>query len=168
TQPAFMRSAFTLIELLVVIAIIAILIALLVPAVQKVRESASRTQCANNLKQIVLAAHNFNDALRFLPPSRVGQNSNTTTQYGTWALYMLPYLEQQNLFNLWDITQTYANQPNANAYTTPVPVFLCPTRRAFMLSKTPDPMPGVVGDYAGCGGDRLSYSGLLDSKGDGA
>src|SRR5258705_6968941 len=95
----FLRAkAFTLIELLVVIAIIAILIGLLVPAVQKVREAAARTQCANNLHQMGLAIHMYNDANRALPPSRVGP------QHATWFVVILPYIEQDNLYKQWDLT----------------------------------------------------------------
>ena len=80
------RRGFTLIELLVVIAIIAVLLALLVPAVQKVRESANRTECANNLRQLGLAVHNFHSDRNFLPPSHIGDT------WASWAVLLLPYL----------------------------------------------------------------------------
>src|SRR5215468_4740029 len=97
--------AFTLIELLVVIAIIAVLIGLLVPAVQKVREAASRMQCANNLKQFGLAMHNHHDIKRAFPPAYVNKggsyvNSGFPLTHG-WAPFILPYIEQQPLFNLY-------------------------------------------------------------------
>jgi len=140
---------FTLIELLVVIAIIAILIALLVPAVQKVREAAARTQCANNLKQMALACHNFHDAQKCLPTSR-RDNSYT------WLVEILPYMEQQAAYNDWKLTSSFQSQTQV-ARETLVPAYFCPTRRPPMLTKAPGDPPddtttgqqmGALADYA--------------------
>src|SRR5262249_52792807 len=98
------RRGFTLVELLVVIAIIAVLIGLLLPAVQKVREAANRTQCLNNLKQIALAAQNYHDARRKFPTGAhlpVDVRGRPTEGTTLWV-ELLPYFEQDNLYKQWD------------------------------------------------------------------
>ncbi|HEY1381462.1 MAG TPA: DUF1559 domain-containing protein [Gemmataceae bacterium] len=158
-------SAFTLIELLVVIAIIAILIGLLLPAVQKVREAAARSSCQNNLKQIGLAAHNYASANRdLLPPGYLGTYPNlaqtlTATPgqgQGQWVgvmVYLLPYMEQSSVFSLMmsGVPQNYLKPDylgdpwytltsTFNASTAKIKNFLCP-------SDSPDASTGVIGVF---------------------
>ncbi len=141
--------AFTLIELLVVIAIIAILIALLVPAIQKVREAAARTQCANNLRQIALGMHNYHDAFKTLPPG-VSFASPYWGQ-GSWQACILPYIEQEAVWKLYvdygvPGGKNYYDPANiAGATGKQIPTLLCP-------SDTPPNTQGWPG-----GGSSVTY-----------
>ena len=127
------RGAYTLIELLVVIAIIAVLIGLLVPAVQQVRESAARAQCTNNLKQIALAVHSYHGVYKRMPPyfgiapavSGCGQYPwcNRRAPYGGWFVHLLPYVEQNTVYNLvaQDCQKSGWNEPHCDKYNPSSP-----------------------------------------------
>jgi prepilin-type N-terminal cleavage/methylation domain-containing protein len=119
-----LRRAFTLIELLVVIAIIAILIALLLPAIQKVREAAARTQCASNMKQLGVAVHSANDLYKRLPPinNTYPGPLSTSGAYGTVVFHLLPFMEQQNIYKCNSHSSTFTTTANYK-----IGVLLCPS-----------------------------------------
>lgn len=122
------RGAFTLIELLVVIAIIAVLIGLLVPAVQKVREAANRMQCANNLKQLGLACQSHHDSKGTFPPGGITEGYCCATQSKTnWAIEILPFIEMDSLYKRYD--QNSFNEAAANQFVReqPVKTYTCPS-----------------------------------------
>jgi prepilin-type N-terminal cleavage/methylation domain-containing protein len=145
-----LRSGFTLIELLVVIAIIAILIGLLVPAVQKVREAAARTQCLNNMKQVALGLHGYHDTFKKLPPavmmdSSVSNPATVNTNFGpNWLVMLLPHIEQGNLYkNAAQSVKNYMNNGDStwrSVASTSIPLLICPS----------DPASGTA--FSGAGG----------------
>jgi prepilin-type N-terminal cleavage/methylation domain-containing protein/prepilin-type processing-associated H-X9-DG protein len=148
-------AAFTLIELLVVIAIIGVLIALLLPAVQKVREAANTIACKNNLKQISLACANYENAYQKFPPGSVYETRTTilgthTDYFDTWAITLLPFLEQDNLYKLYDPTLPNAvpdaTSPNmATLRKTYVKVYRCPSDPNDFSPALPESGPGGNG-----------------------
>ncbi|WP_339730432.1 DUF1559 domain-containing protein, partial [uncultured Gimesia sp.] len=165
------RSGFTLIELLVVISIIAILIALLLPAVQQAREAARRSTCKNNLKQIGLAMHNYNDAHSTFPPGGLGNDLWSTEDFASnrigWPQMILPFLDQAPLYNQ---ISPYINTTNSGGKlmpwkgwpgtTSPLPMLMCPS----------DPGSGKVALYPGLGfqGNYLACAGSTTFTADAA
>lgn len=146
------RNAFTLVELLVVIAIIGILVGLLLPAVQAAREAARRMSCTNNLKQIGLAIHNYESSHRALPPRRafkIGDGHD----HG-WGSYLLPYIEQSSIQDIYDDTRDFYAAENQEAIDNRIELFVCPSTpgqsRTVDLAHWrdgPTGSTGAVGDY---------------------
>src|SRR6516162_8512755 len=157
------QSGFTLIELLVVIAIIGVLISLLLPAVQKVREAANRMSCSYNLKQIGLGVHHYHDSFRSLPPDRIAHG------WPTWAVLILPQVEEDNIYRLWNLQENYYRQPNtSDPCTHNLKIFFCPSRRPapaiYSVNEVLDgqgPRPGGLSDYANCGGHNGATGAMM-------
>jgi prepilin-type N-terminal cleavage/methylation domain-containing protein len=161
---------FTLIELLVVIAIIAILIGLLVPAVQQVREAANRTQCGNNLKQIGLALHNYHGVYKRFPSGYLCQpqaNPNYTAPGWGWAAQLLPYLEQGNLYRQINFNLPVEDPSHRGIRTTVLPLFVCPSDSGTgvytVTSDANTPLADVAtNSYAACHGTGPDIEEELD------
>jgi prepilin-type N-terminal cleavage/methylation domain-containing protein/prepilin-type processing-associated H-X9-DG protein len=183
SSPRRQSSAFTLIELLVVIAIIAVLIGLLLPAVQKVREAASRSKCTNNLKQIVLGLHNYHSANGSFPPGYAGFNSEKlfpkqNNQPWAWSVWVLPYIEQQALYsqlNPGTVTMKTVANTNLALLQTPIPTYQCPSdnppssfplnnNRPFTQLVTGKTVFLSISNYPGCFGGAAEWDGLFNQQ----
>lgn len=157
------KSGFTLIELLVVIAIIGILMSITLPAVQMVRESARRTQCLNNLRQVGIAIQNYHSSRKQIPPSRAADH------FLTWPVYLLPYVEGNTIYLKMDVKYPYAVQ-DADAVQLIPDIFMCPTRRTageLSNSETGGLQIGVVADFAGNAGTPEFFNSETDWPGAG-
>jgi prepilin-type N-terminal cleavage/methylation domain-containing protein/prepilin-type processing-associated H-X9-DG protein len=160
------REGFTLIELLVVIAIIAVLIGLLLPAVQRVRESASRIKCKNNLKQIGLALHSYHDANGGFPPGYQGAVAGDGSDLGPgwgWAAYLLPYVEQDVLYKSIRFDLQMSDPANAAARTAFLSVYACPSEPAVGTFTVVDGSGNPVCDVAH--GSYTAMNGVLGVSG---
>lgn len=171
-------TGFTLVELLVVIAIVGILVGMLMPAVQQVREAARRADCMNRMRQIALATHSFHDSFSALPPARLFPAFDGAPPYHrgwdepSWFVRILPFIEQQNFYDQWDLSASYQAHP-PEVTSRVVQTYICPTRRSVaeansgggtedVLITLPcgcggwfqvDVVGGATGDYAGNHGD---------------
>lgn len=151
------RDGFTLIELLVVIAIIAVLIGLLLPAVQQARSAARMSQCSNNLRQLAIGLHNFHDAHQRLPPARLvlyrreavvnNRGGEPGLDEPSWLAHLLPYVEQNNLAQQWNLYEPY-DRHSLQARSHVVPTYICPERRSASRAVTQDLTKEIV---AACG-----------------
>lgn len=179
TSKLLSRRGFTLVELLVVIAIIGVLVALLLPAVQAARESARRMSCSNNVKQIVIAAHNFHDTKGYFPPGALRSGADASTsevskKFGvttnnvnhSWAIFVLPFMEQSNLYDRYDFNSNWAAAVNHPVVGTPLKGLTCPSTPGGserFYTKTVDgvSVTAAAGDYAPNNG----YSSSLEGAG---
>lgn len=178
---AVSRRGFTLIELLVVIAIIAILVALLLPAVQNAREAARRSQCQNNLKQIGIALHNYHETNNCFPPGWLGITGNQPDVNGLngwgWASKLLHRMDQQPLYHAIDFKVSVTNAVNAEHILRPLPVFRCPSDSSGDTWELSDSMGTPIATFAAANyvgnfgpdglDDCLSFTSGMTCQGDG-
>jgi len=157
SPPGRRRDGFTIVELLVVMAVMALLMGLLLPAIQQVREAANRASCGNNLHQIAIAMHLYNNDKGHLPPRCVLDNG------ATWAVLIFPYMEQDPLFGHWDLSRSYYDQSDVVRQAF-LKNYFCPSRRTaegsgYSISGDQQwlsgnnygaNVPGALSDYAAC------------------
>jgi prepilin-type processing-associated H-X9-DG protein len=148
------RSAFTLIELLVVIAIVMLLLALMLPAIQRVRGAADALRCKSNLRQIGIACHHYHNDNRRFPPGGIEWRppGNTTRRQLAWSAFLLPYLEQDNLNKQINFNQPFDHPVNAPAAALVVQIYLCPSSRR----ESPKVQGRGACDYGGIYGERIT------------
>jgi prepilin-type N-terminal cleavage/methylation domain-containing protein/prepilin-type processing-associated H-X9-DG protein len=168
-----LRNGFTLVEVLVVIAIVAILAALAIPAVQAARESSRQMQCAGNLKQIGLALHGYHVALGAFPPGNINYNAGRcpggeeptvsySTQHGNWMIAILPYLEQEALFERYDVRYKNESPENRFVRETPLSTYLCPSDRTGEILAVPATGPAAKAGAKYARGSYRAVSGRSD------
>jgi prepilin-type N-terminal cleavage/methylation domain-containing protein/prepilin-type processing-associated H-X9-DG protein len=151
--PKSNRQGFTLVELLVVIAIIGILVAILLPAVQAARESSRRTTCLNNLRQIGVGLHHYHDSHKTFPPGGIEPRPwNRNGRQLAWSAFLLPYLEQVQVYEKIDFGKAYDHEDNAIAAAAVLTVYLCPSTNRESKRKRGR---GVC-DYGGIYGERIT------------
>ena len=156
--PTLNRRAFTLVELLVVIAIIGILIGMLLPAIQSVRESARSIVCRNNLRQIGLALQNYHSVYMHFPSGVTGWRPfgslDQSKRNLAWSVFILPQLEQENLYQRLDLSQAYDSPANFDAGSQPISVYQCPSATRDSIQEN---ALGIT-DYGGIYGERINSS----------
>ncbi|ADV62183.1 hypothetical protein Isop_1599 [Isosphaera pallida ATCC 43644] len=162
------HEGFTLIELLVVIAIIAVLVALLLPAVQAAREAARRAECLNKLKQLALAAHNYESSMGVFPPGQIKLTFPTMPRFRGFTLFvnMLPYLDQQPLYNRWNFADPLSNAEGRTANTSTIlNIFLCQSDVIPTNPVSNSTRWYAIASYGGNGGSRSHPPNALSSDG---